>query len=191
MNEIFGNRLTAREAKNSFKSAKGYRKSCPDDADVDYNVRLRKNRTLNDYMGVVDIRLEGENEEQFDTEKGIIVSNIRMGFGHYRISMAMASAAYSMGYTPYWLDLNSFPKTAATKIITKQNDLYSLGSRLSRNPISLYGSRSTIQDSGNSPTMHQTLRHQSSWHLCIRIYRRRSRSSQLTHGLHSQHLTVA
>ena len=135
MNEIFGNRLTAREAKNSFKSAKGYRKSCPDDADVDYNVRLRKNKTLNDYMGVVDIRLEGENEEQFDTEKGIVVSNIRMGFGHYRISMAMASAAHAMGYTPYWLDLNSFPKTSATKIITKQNDLYSLGSRLSRNPI--------------------------------------------------------
>ena len=51
----------------------------------------------------------------FDTEKGIIVGNIRMGFGHYRISMAMASAAKAMGYTPYWMDLNSYGETTCTK----------------------------------------------------------------------------
>ena len=55
-----------------------------------------------------------------------------MGFGHYRISMAMASAARSMGYTPLWLDLNSFPETTCTKIISYQNNLYSTGSRLSQ-----------------------------------------------------------
>ena len=54
-----------------------------------------------------------------------------MGFGHYRISMAIASAAKSMGYTPYWMDLNSYPRTTCTKVIGAQNDLYSLGSRLS------------------------------------------------------------
>lgn len=135
MEAIFGNRLTKHEAKASLKAAKGYRKSCPDDKDVDYHIRIRKNTSLYDYLGIMDLRLEGGNEAEFDTEKGIVVSNIRMGFGHYRISMAMASAARSMGYTPYWLDLNSFPKTAATKIISKQNDLYSLGSRLSKNPI--------------------------------------------------------
>jgi hypothetical protein len=37
----------------------------------------------------------------------VIIGNIRMGFGHYRISMALASAAYSLGYEPVWLDLNS------------------------------------------------------------------------------------
>jgi hypothetical protein len=58
-----------------------------------------------------------------------------MGFGHYRISMAMASAAKALGYTPYWLDLNSFPQTTCTKVISAQNDLYSLGSRWSKNPI--------------------------------------------------------
>ena len=58
-----------------------------------------------------------------------------MGFGHYRISMAMASAAKALGYTPYWLDLNSFPETTCTKIIAEQNKLYSLGSRWSKNPI--------------------------------------------------------
>ena len=55
-----------------------------------------------------------------------------MGFGHYRISMAMASAARSMGYTPLWLDLNSFPETTCTKVISHQNSLYSAGSRLSQ-----------------------------------------------------------
>lgn len=135
MEMIFGNALTPREARKSLRAAGGYRRSCPDDGDVSYQIRLRKNRTLYDRLGVVDIRLEGDNEEELDTKKGIIVSNIRMGFGHYRISMAMASAAHALGYTPYWLDLNSFPKTAATKIISKQNDLYSKGSRLSKNPI--------------------------------------------------------
>ena len=65
-------------------------------------------------------------------ENPLVVGNIRMGFGHYRISMAMASAAAAMGYTPLWFDLMGFPDTAATKLISQQNDLYSLGSRLSQ-----------------------------------------------------------
>lgn len=65
-------------------------------------------------------------------ENPLIVGNIRMGFGHYRISMSMASCAKAMGYTPYWLDLNSFPDTTMTKIIARQDKLYSMGSRLSQ-----------------------------------------------------------
>ncbi len=65
-------------------------------------------------------------------ENPVVVGNIRMGFGHYRIAMAMASAAAAMGYTPLWFDLMGFPDTAATKLISQQNDLYSLGSRLSQ-----------------------------------------------------------
>ncbi|MBQ9322590.1 MAG: hypothetical protein IJ239_09650, partial [Eubacterium sp.] len=78
---------------------------------------------------------ESETEQkalQFDREKGIIVGNIRMGFGHYRISMAIASAAHALGYTPYWMDLNSYPDTTCTKVISAQNDLYSMGSRISQ-----------------------------------------------------------
>jgi len=71
-------------------------------------------------------------QPSFDLEKGLIVGNIRMGFGHYRISMAIASAAHSMGYTSYWMDLNSYPETTATKVISSQNELYSLGSRISQ-----------------------------------------------------------
>ena len=64
--------------------------------------------------------------------KPVVVANIRMGFGHYRIAMAMASAAHAMGYVPYWLDFMAFPDTAAGKIIAQQNKLYSMGSRLSQ-----------------------------------------------------------
>ena len=64
--------------------------------------------------------------------KPVVVANIRMGFGHYRIAMAMASAAHAMGYTPYWLDFMAFPDTTAGKVIAQQNKLYSMGSRLSQ-----------------------------------------------------------
>ena len=62
----------------------------------------------------------------------VVVGNIRMGFGHYRISMAMASAAHAMGYTPYWLDLASYKESTGSKVIEYQNGLYSMGSRLSQ-----------------------------------------------------------
>lgn len=67
-----------------------------------------------------------------DPGKGIALGTIRMGFGHYRIGLAIASAARSMGLTPYWLDLMSFPDSAASKTIKYLEDLYNLGSRLSQ-----------------------------------------------------------
>ncbi len=68
----------------------------------------------------------------FDAEKGMVIGTIRMGFGHCRMAIAIASAARSMGYTPYWLDLMSFPRTAASKTIKHLEDLYNLGSRISQ-----------------------------------------------------------
>ena len=46
--------------------------------------------------------------------------------------MAIASAAHALGYEPYWMDLNSYGQTTCTKVIGAQNDLYSMGSRLSQ-----------------------------------------------------------
>jgi hypothetical protein len=133
---IFGNVMPDKVYNKALRSKKKYIKKFGDDSNVNYNAIVRKNPVIGDSLGVYDIRLEdGQSPETFDTEKGIIVSNIRMGFGHYRISMAMASAAKALGYTPYWLDLNSFPQTTCTKVISAQNDLYSLGSRWSKNPI--------------------------------------------------------
>lgn len=129
---IFGNRIADRDYAKAVRSKEKYRKKFRDDSGISYSVRTKKNEHIGDLLGVRDVLLEeGGEGEQFDRERGLIVGNIRMGFGHYRISMAIASAAKSMGYIPYWMDLNSYPQTTCTKVISAQNELYSLGSRLS------------------------------------------------------------
>ena len=130
---IFGNEMSRRTVKKAEKTKQKNRKKYGDDSAARYTAKLTVNRTLTEPLGVYDIRVnEGEGSIPFDTDKGIIVGNIRMGFGHYRISIAMASAAHALGYTPYWMDLNSYKDTTCTKVIGAQNDLYSLGSRLSQ-----------------------------------------------------------
>ena len=145
--EIFGNKISDRDYKKAVKSKAKYAKKFGDDSAADYPVKIEKNKYIGDSLGVNNV-LVGDLSKNahyvaednmpaldWDEKNGIIVGNIRMGFGHYRISMAIASAAHSMGYTPYWMDLNSYGETTCTKVIGAQNDLYSLGSRLSRNPI--------------------------------------------------------
>lgn len=132
--EIFGNRMSDAVYKKAVKTkAKNVRKF-GDDSNASYPVKIEKNIHIGDELGVMDVKVleeESKANDSFDREKGIIVGNIRMGFGHYRISMAIASAANAMGYIPYWMDLNSYKHTTCTKVISAQNDLYSLGSRIS------------------------------------------------------------
>ena len=133
---IFGNVISKRAYKKACNTKRKNIKKYGDDSNVDYNIVIEKNNHIGDALGVYDVLLkDGEGSNHFDEEKGIIVGNIRMGFGHYRISMAMASAAKALGYTPYWMDLNGYPQTTCTKVISAQNDLYSLGSRLSKNKL--------------------------------------------------------
>lgn len=141
--EIFGNRMSNKVYNKAVRTKAKNARKFGDDSNVDYQLSIQKNPYIGDSLGVYNVYvgkqpLKGEgvtDETGFDREKGIIVGNIRMGFGHYRISMAMASAAKALGYTPYWMDLNGFPDTTCTKVISAQNELYSLGSRLSKNPV--------------------------------------------------------
>lgn len=131
---IFGNKMSPKVYKRAVRTKRKNQKKFGDDSQISYKVSLKKNVHIGDMLGVFDVNLPLEKETElakFDTDKGIIVGNIRMGFGHYRISMAIASAANAMGYTPYWMDLNSYKQTTCTKVIGAQNDLYSLGSRIS------------------------------------------------------------
>jgi len=75
---------------------------------------------------------EASGAPRFDTEKGLVLGTIRMGFGHCRMAIALASAAHALGYTPYWLDLMSFPDSAASRTVKHLEDLYNLGSRISQ-----------------------------------------------------------
>ncbi len=139
---IFGNEMKKAVCKKAVRTKEKFAKKFGDDSGISYPVTVVENPTIGGILGVQEIRLgDGKKAEKadaekvpegFDTEKGIIVGNIRMGFGHYRISMAIASAAHALGYQPYWMDLNSYPQTTCTKVISAQNDLYSLGSRISQ-----------------------------------------------------------
>lgn len=128
---IFNNVMPNSVYKKAVKSKKKYMKKFGDDTNKEYKLSVEANTTVGPALGIKNI-VVGEGSEKIDREKGVIVGNIRMGFGHYRISMAIASAAQAMGYTPYWFDLLSYSETTGSKIIGHSNDLYSMGSRLSQ-----------------------------------------------------------
>lgn len=125
---IFNNPIDKKTIKAADKSKRKYIKKYGDDSQKDYKITFKDIPTL-DYLDASNI-VFGDENQKFD-EKALIVGNIRMGFGHYRISIAMASAARALGFKPYWLDLASFD-AAGSKMIREQNDLYSLASRISQ-----------------------------------------------------------
>ena len=148
----FGNRHDKRTYRKAVKAKQGFVKRFGDDSQTVYHLASADVPVIGDALGVrnlvmshdgnpldlaADARQLGLPTATERTVEGangapLVVGNIRMGFGHYRISMAMASAAHAMGYTPYWLDLASFDETTGSKVIAYQNDLYSMGSRLSQ-----------------------------------------------------------
>jgi len=148
---IFNNKISNKVYKKAVKNRKKLVKKFGDDSSMTYPLMITENPILSPFIGVknigVDHNLSNDTTEvpknksrkvtnlnpqpEFD-ENSLVVGNIRMGFGHYRISMAIASAAYHMGYTPYWYDLHSFETTTGGKVISHLNDLYSFGSRLSQ-----------------------------------------------------------
>lgn len=125
---IFGNKINNKVVKKAIKSKNKALKKFGDDTNLNYNLGFEKIDTL-DYLNASNIVFKDKNEEF--PKNGLIVGNIRMGFGHYRISIAMASCAKALGYEPLWLDLASFDATGS-KWIRKQNELYSMGSKLSQ-----------------------------------------------------------
>lgn len=141
---IFQNQMPEKVYRKAVRSKEKYLKKYGDDSAADYPVKIEENKYIGKSLGVKNVLVGDLSKNahyveedrlpalEWDVENGLIVGNIRMGFGHYRISMAIASAARSMGYTPYWMDLNSYGETTCTKVIGAQNELYSLGSRLSK-----------------------------------------------------------
>lgn len=125
---IFGNPIDAKTLKAAEKSKAKYIKKYGDDSQSDYKIGFADIDTL-DFCDTSNIVFGNGNA--YFADNALIVGNIRMGFGHYRISIAMASCAKALGYKPYWLDLASFDATGS-KMIREQNDMYSLASRISQ-----------------------------------------------------------
>ncbi len=87
-----------------------------------------------DDFGIMSIVAQSSGVEvnPIQKNKGILLGTMRMGFGHCRMSLALASAAKHLGYTPYWFDMLSFENTAASKTIHQLEYWYNLGSRISQ-----------------------------------------------------------
>ena len=132
--QIFNNQIDSATYKKALRTQKKFLRKFGDDRNTEYHLKLADNDVLTKPFDckIIQTKNDGNTFANELPAKPIIIGNIRMGFGHYRISMAMVSAARSLGYTPLWLDLNSFPQTTCTKIISHQNSLYSKGSRLSQ-----------------------------------------------------------
>ena len=112
--EIFGNKMSDSVYRKAVKSKKRYYKKFGDDHDTDYPVKITKNAYIGDALGVNnilvgDLKQNAHYEEErdkeflsFDQENGIIVGNIRMGFGHYRISIPWVPACRKILFLTSW-----------------------------------------------------------------------------------------
>ncbi len=125
---IFGNPIDKKTIRKAEKSKAKFIKKFGDDSGKVYHLGLKPIEQIPE-LGIQN--LVHSDEPLVMPENPLIVGNIRMGFGHYRIAMAIASCAKHLGYTPLWLDLASFDATGS-KMIRSQNELYSMGSKLSQ-----------------------------------------------------------
>ena len=125
---IFGNQIDNKTIKKANKSKKKFIKKFGDDSSKEYHLKTEPIPSL----GFINTQNLVLNDKPMTFPKNaVVVGNIRMGFGHYRISIAIASCAKALGYEPYWFDLASFDATGS-KMIRYQNDLYSKASRISQ-----------------------------------------------------------
>ncbi len=133
--EVYGNPITRRQSRAADRWQQMFVRKFAYDPDQPYHLEVRDNPYLGDLLGLRDVvRVDGPPQAgglDHLTDNGVLISTIRMGFGHYRIAMAGASAARAMGFTPYWLDLLSIPGITS-EVIDWCNTWYSRWSRISQ-----------------------------------------------------------
>lgn len=127
---IFGNQMDAKTIAKAEKSKKKFIKKYGEETGKNHYLQAAENPVLGEVCQLSN--LTSSEEPMIFPENAFIVGNIRMGFGHYRIAIAIASCASALGYKPYWFDLTSFHGTTGGEMIKKQNALYSMGSKISQ-----------------------------------------------------------
>ena len=127
---LFGNPVSLSRQRQAYKQLRKYAKKYRYDDNASYPLFVEDNRVIGPFLGVKNI-VSGAALHKIDPERGIAIGTIRMGYGHYRIAMAIASAAHSMNVVPYWFDLLAF-KTPGARLIAYLDHWYSVGSRLSQ-----------------------------------------------------------
>ena len=127
---LFGNPITEAQDRRALKWQQRFIDEFDYRPGESYDLSAVDNPQLGDVLGIRDVVRDGGGDP-IDPSTSVICATVRMGFGHYRIAMAGASAARSMGYTPLWLDLLSIDGIAKD-VINWWNTNYSKYSRLSQ-----------------------------------------------------------
>ncbi len=134
---VYGNPIKKSHSSAADRWQKMFVKKFNYDRDEKYSLAVEDNPYLGDIFGLKNIvRTDGSGAAPgavpgVSDPNGVVISTIRMGFGHYRIAMAGASAAHAMGFTPYWLDLLGIPGITSD-VINWCNSWYSRWSRMSQ-----------------------------------------------------------
>jgi len=128
---LYGNQITKGQTKKTIRRQNMFIRKFKYDPNEKYVLSLEENNYLGDEFGIKDILRHDKGGKIENNGDAVIISTIRMGFGHYRIAMAGASCAKAMGFTPYWLDLLAIPGIT-TDVINYCNTNYSWFSRLSQ-----------------------------------------------------------
>jgi hypothetical protein len=128
--ELYGNPITPAQTRAADKWKAMLANKFKYDPNETYNLSVKDHPYGSGIFGLKEIVRDGDGMP-LNKENGVIVSTIRMGFGHYRIAMAGVSAARAMGFTPYWLDLLAIPGIT-TDVINWCNSNYSRFSRISQ-----------------------------------------------------------
>ena len=95
---IFGNPIAAKDYTKACRQKAKYQKKFGDDSGTEYYFAAAENPVLAP-IGVKNLVLTDKPGLKLP-DNALIVGNIRMGYGHYRISMAIASAAHALGFEP-------------------------------------------------------------------------------------------
>lgn len=127
---LYGNALSRSDSRKADRWKRMFERKFDYDPTETYALSVVDNPHLGAELGIRDIVRDGDGDP-VDRETGVAIATVRMGFGHYRIAMAGASAARAMGFTPYWLDLLSIPGITQD-VINWWNTGYSRFSRLSQ-----------------------------------------------------------
>ncbi len=131
---VFGNKIGNATQRFALRYKRFFVKKFGDDSEVDYKIKAVDDFLLYklfECKNIVPINA-GDMPLVLNDDKAVVIGNIRMGYGHYRIAMAMVSAARALGYNPYWFDLSNFENSLCTKVLKYQDKLYSFASRLSQ-----------------------------------------------------------
>ena len=127
---LYGNPITRQQSAAADRWQDMLAKKFDYDPNEKYTLSLHDNPYLGEEFGVKDILRNGDGAP-LTAENAVVISTIRMGFGHYRIAMAGMSCAKAMGFTPYWLDLLAIPGITSD-VINWCNSWYSRFSRTSQ-----------------------------------------------------------